>query len=446
MARRRKQLPADPVAAHIDSLSHDGRGVARLDGKAVFIDAALPGEEVSFVYTGMHRNYDEGRVETVVSPSPDRVRPRCTAAGICGGCSLQHMDPVAQIRAKQGVLLENLRRIGGVEPETVLEPLTGPVWGYRHKARLGVKYVRRKDEVLVGFREKRKPYVARIDTCEVLHPDVGRRLSDLALLIDSLSIRSAVPQIEVAVGDRVTALVFRVLEAPAEADLASLRAFGQEYDMQIYLQPKGPETVTLLWPESPEQARGLGYDIDDHRLTLQFRPNDFTQINPQINRKMLARALELLEPCADDRVLDLFCGLGNFTLPLARRAGRVTGVEGEAGLVQRARDNAAANGIDNVDFFTADLAGDVAAEPWLARDYDKVLLDPPRSGAREMLPLIAGRRPRRIVYVSCHPGSLARDAGELVADHGYRLAAAGVMDMFPHTAHVESIALFLAPD
>lgn len=446
MARRRKTLPADPVAAHIDSLSHDGRGVAHLDGKAVFIDGALPGEDVTFVYTGMHRNYDEGRVEAVVSPSAERVTPRCTAAGVCGGCSLQHMEPAAQIRAKQGVLLENLKRIGGVEPETVLEPLTGPVWGYRHKARLGVKYVRRKGEVLVGFREKRKPFVAHIDNCEVLHPDVGYRLSDLALLIDSLTIRSAVPQIEVAVGDRVTALVFRVLEAPGPEDLASLKAFGQEYDMQIYLQPKGPDTVTLLWPESPEQARSLGYDLDAHRLSLQFRPTDFTQINPQINQKMIARALELLQPLSEDRVLDLFCGLGNFTLPLALRAGRVTGVEGEAGLVQRARDNAAANGIDNVEFFAADLAGDVAAEPWLARDYDKVLLDPPRSGAREMIPLIAGRGARRIVYVSCHPGSLARDAGELVASHGYRLAAAGVMDMFPHTAHVESIALFLAPE
>lgn len=445
MARRRKSLPADPVPAHIESLSHDGRGVARLDGKAVFIDGALPGEDVDFVYTGRHRNYDEGRAEQIRRAAPDRVRPRCSAAGVCGGCSLQHLAPQAQILAKQGVLQENLKRIGGVAPETLLPPLTGPVWGYRHKARLGVKYVRKTGELLVGFREKRKPYVARLDTCEVLHPDVGQRLGDLALLIDALSIRAAVPQVEVAVGDRVTALVFRVLEPPTEADLASLRAFGQEYDMQIHLQPKGPESVTLLWPDAPGVAGALSYDLDDHKVTLQFRPTDFTQINPQINQKMIARALELLQPEAGDRVLDLFCGLGNFTLPLARRAARVTGVEGEAGLVQRARDNARANGIDNAEFFTADLAGEVSAEPWSGHDYDKVLLDPPRSGAKEMIPLIAGRGPRRIVYVSCHPGSLARDAGLLVNEHGYRLAAAGVMDMFPHTAHVESIALFLAP-
>ncbi|HSH30378.1 MAG TPA: 23S rRNA (uracil(1939)-C(5))-methyltransferase RlmD [Thiohalobacter sp.] len=445
MARRSKPLPPDPVPAHIDSLSHDGRGVAHPDGKAVFIDGALPGERVTFIYTGKHRSYDEGRVEAVLEPAPERVVPRCSAAGVCGGCSLQHMDPGAQIQAKQGVLLENLKRIGGVEPETVLPPLTGPVWGYRHKARLGVKYVRRKDEVLVGFREKRKPFVARIEHCEVLHPDVGYRLRDLALLIDSLSIKAAVPQIEVAVGDRVTALVFRVLEAPSESDLASLRAFGQEYGMQIHLQPKGPDSVALLWPESAAAARTLSYDLDDHQITLQFRPTDFTQINPEINQRMIAHALELLQPQADSRVLDLFCGLGNFTLPLARRVAGVTGVEGEAGLVARARENARANGIDNAEFFSADLAGEVTGEPWLARGYDRVLLDPPRSGAKELIPQIAARGAQRIVYVACQPGSLARDAGLLVSEYGYRLAAAGVMDMFPHTAHVESIALFLAP-
>ena len=435
---RRKQLPEGSFPAQIDSLAHDGRGVAHVEGKAVFIDGALPGETVEFVYTGRRRSFDEGRVEKVVEASPDRVTPRCPHTERCGGCSLQHMDPDAQIAAKQAVLLENLKRIGGVAPDEVLPPLTGPRWGYRRKARLGVRLVKKKGRVLVGFREKHSAFVVEMDGCEVLHPWVGRRLLELSSLIGGLSIAAKVPQIEVAIGDEVGALVFRVLEPPGEADLDALRTFGERTGLHIYLQPKGPDSVYLLWPE----ASVLSYRLPAYGLELRFLPTDFTQVNTDINRAMIDRALEFLDLSSSHRVLDLFCGLGNFTLPIATRAAQVVGVEGEAGLVQRARDNAARNGITNAEFHVANLMEDVAGASWLGGGYDRILLDPPRSGALEMIPHVAGLGAERILYVSCHPASLARDAGLLVKEHGYRLVAAGVMDMFPHTAHVESIALF----
>ncbi len=439
--RRRKRLPEGSFPAHIDDLSHDGRGVARVEGKAVFIDGALPGEAVRFVYRARYRHYDEGQVVEVLQPSPDRVAPRCAHAGICGGCSLQHLRPEAQILAKDRLLRDNLERIGGVAPARWLSPLTGPLWGYRHKARLGVKYVPRKGGVLVGFREKRSSYVARLERCEVLHPQVGERLPALADLIGQLSVRDRIPQIEVAVGDGPAALVLRHLAPLPESDRARLRAFAAASELQLYLQPGGPETVTPLWPEAPV----LSYTLPESDLTLSFEPTDFTQVNPAMNRRMLAQALDLLDPGPEDRVLDLFCGLGNFTLPLARRARQVTGVEGEAGLVQRVRDNAARNGITNAEFHLANLMQDVSGAPWLGRDYEGILLDPPRSGAQEVIPHVARLGARRILYVSCHPASLARDAGLLVRAHGYRLVVAGVMDMFPHTAHVESMALFESP-
>ena len=438
---RRRPLPAPLTGVTIESLAHDGRGVAHLDGKAVFIDGALPGEVVSFEYTTSRRKFDEGRVTAVQTASADRVEPRCAHFGVCGGCSLQHLDPAAQIQAKQQTLLDNLRHIGKVAPESVLPPMTGPVWGYRTKARLGVKDVVKKGRVLVGFREKRSPYVADLSRCEVLHPAVGDRLGELSALVEQLEARARIPQIEVAVAaDDTSALVFRHLDPLTPHDRDVLRQYAIDQDVHVYLQPGGPDTVQVLWPEKSV----LSYTLGSESVVIEFQPTDFTQVNTAINEQMVARVLEMMSLGETDTLLDLFCGLGNFTLPLARHAGKVTGVEGDAGLVSRARDNAALNGLDNTAFHVANLAETNTDAAWAGSGYNKVLLDPPRSGAAEVMPLLGNIHPQRIVYVSCHPGSLARDAGTLVNELGYRLLSAGVMDMFPHTAHVESIALFEA--
>jgi 23S rRNA (uracil1939-C5)-methyltransferase len=436
--RRAKALPA-PAEALVESLSHDGRGVAHLDGKAVFIHGALPGERVRFAYGRVQRRYDEGAVQEVLEPSPERVEPRCPHFGTCGGCSLQHMEPDAQVAAKERALLDALARIGGVEPLRILPPLVGDArWGYRRKARLGVKYVPKKGRVLVGFRERGSSFVTDLSRCEVLHPRVGLIIEELGELVDGLDIRDRVPQIEVSMGDEACVLVFRTLATPSMRDRGRLTGFAQRYSLHAYIQEGGPETVAPL----EGQAVELGYRLPAHDLTLAFEPLDFTQVNPEVNRRMVDRALELLDPRPDERVLDLFCGLGNFTLPLARHAGEVLGVEGDPGLVERARANARRNAVDNARFSVADLYGALEGEPWLGQAFDKVLLDPPRSGAAEVLARLRGREPRRLVYVSCYPGTLARDAGFLVSELGFRLCAAGVMDMFPHTGHVESIALF----
>lgn len=431
-------MPEPCTSIEVEALVHDGRCVAHRDGKAVFIDGALPGETVGFEYLASHRKFDEGRVTQVHRPSADRVEARCQHFGVCGGCSLQHMDAAAQIQAKQDMLLDNLERIGRVVPKSILPPLSGPVWGYRTKARLSVKHVHKKGRVLVGFREKRRSLVAELTRCEVLHPSVGEHLDALAGLVDRLDAKARLPQIEVAVTGAVVALVFRHLDPLTERDRALLQQFGEEFDLHIYLQAAGPDSLELLWPD----ASCLRYELPAQEVVIEFRPNDFIQINPDINRRIVDRVLHLLEPGSDDSVLDLFCGLGNFTLPLARHAGSVTGIEGEAGLVSRARDNAVLNGIENAGFNVADLADDNTEATWAGAHYDKVLLDPPRSGAAAVIDVLGNIRPMRIVYVSCHPGSLARDAGRLVNEFGYRLEQAGVMDMFPHTAHVESIARF----
>ena len=423
----------------IESMSHDGRGVARLDGKATFIHGALPGEKVEFLYTRKHRKRDEGRCVNVLEASPERVEPKCIHFGLCGGCSLQHQAVDRQIHAKAQVLKDNLECLGAVRPETWLDPLTGPHWGYRHKARLGVKYVFKKEKLLVGFREAGTSKVADLSVCEVLHPSVGRRLIQLRELIDDMEARERIPQIEVAVGDDHAALIFRHLDPLSESDRQALRGFGARYDVDIFLQPGGPDTVT---PLDPRTERTLSYRLPRWDVEVAFRPDDFTQVNTQLNRAMVARALDLLALRPGDRVLDLFCGLGNFTLPMARQGADVVGVEGDEGLVARARENARRNGLIQVAYHAANLMEDQSEALWMLGPYDKVLLDPPRSGALEILPLIARLTPGRIVYVSCHPGSLARDAERLVREYGYRLTRAGVMDMFPHTAHVESIALF----
>ncbi len=436
--RRRSRIPAEPVDVEVSSLSHEGRGIAHVDGKATFVHGALPGERVRMRYTRRHRRFDEGRVEAVLTPSPERIEPRCPNFGVCGGCSLQHMPADAQIRFKQDVLLEQLGQFGSVQPERVLEPLTGPVWGYRRKARLAVKDVPGKGRVLVGFREKHSPYVADMTECHVLDPRVADRLSDLSGLIAGLSCRDRLPQIEVAIGGDTVALVFRNLRPFTTADHEALAAFGRQHGFAMYEQPGNEDTVAPVWPAEPR----LAYRPAPGEPEIVFQPTDFTQVNHDINAAMVGRALEYLAPKADDRILDLFCGLGNFSLPLARRAGTVVGVEGDERLVRRARENATASGLTNAAFHAADLSREDEQPQWLSDGFDSILLDPPRSGAAEVIPRLGGLGAGTIVYISCNPATLARDAGMLVHDHGYRLEAAGVMDMFPHTAHVESIAVF----
>ncbi len=438
---RRKKLPAKPVRATIDSLSHDGRGITHIDGKVTFISRALPGEEVMFRYTSKRGKFDEGDAIDVLKASPQRIEPRCPHFGVCGGCSLQHLSPADQIVAKQTRLLENLQHLGKVTPGEVLPPLTATPWGYRRKARLGVKYMRREQVVRVGFREKHSAFLTDAKQCDVLHDVIASRLTALGELVNRLSVRDKIPQIEVAVGDTHTALVFRHLEPLSEADEQQLYAFGESHQLGIFVQPKGPKTIRRLWPETNSDFK-LHYGLPAYDIEVQFQPTDFTQVNAELNRAMIDRAITLLDVQAEDRVLDLFCGLGNFSLPLARKAGAVVGVEGEASLVERACENAQDNGITNVAFYAADLNGDLAAEPWYGEGFNKLLLDPPRSGAPVVVEKLPQPLPQRIVYVSCDPATLARDAGVLVNQHGYTLVSAGVMDMFPHTAHVESIALF----
>ncbi len=433
-----KRISAAPEEADIVDLSHEGMGVARVDGKAVFVADALPGERVVMRRVARHRNFDQAVLESVLVASPDRVPAACPHFGTCGGCALQHLDPAAQLRFKQAQLLENLARLGGVEPEGLLPPLEGPAWGYRRRARLGIKLVPRKGRVLVGFRERSAPYVADLHECRVLAPPAGSLIDPLAELVAGLAIVARVPQAEVAIADDACALVLRVLEPPGEEDLARLRSFEANHRVRLYLQPGGVDSVAPLTPGLPP----LEYALPGFDVRIRFEPTDFIQVNGALNARMVSRAVELLGAGRDDRVLDLFCGLGNFSLPLARGAGHVVGVEGEAGLVARARLNATLNGLANVEFHAANLAADTSAAPWARTPCSRVLLDPPRAGAWEVLPVVARSGAERVVYISCHPGSLARDAGALVREHGYRLVSAGVMDMFPHTTHVEAMAVF----
>ncbi len=437
-SRARRHVPDGPYEAHIEDLAHDARGIARKDGKVVFITDALPGEDVQYMRHRKRSSFDEGQLESVLRPSPQRVEPGCAHFGLCGGCSLQHLAADAQITFKQAQMLENLRRIGGVEPTELAAPLTGPLWGYRRRARLAVKYVAAKERVLVGFRERGKPYVAVLESCEVLDPAVGKRLLTLAGLIEKLSIRERLPQIEVAVADNAVAMVLRVLEPPSATDLELLEAFSKSENIWFYLQPGGLESVTPLLPQTPE----LFFRLENYQTDLYFEPTDFIQVNGAINTAMVDQALDWLAPQPQDQVLELFCGLGNFSLPLARRSGHVVGIEGESTLVARAADNARRNAVSNAEFHTADLFSE-SGDAWAQKRYHKALIDPPRAGAEEVLPVLAGSGIERLVYVSCHPATLARDAGILVKQYGFRLQRAGVMDMFPHTSHVESMALLV---
>lgn len=420
----------------ITGLSHDGRGIARLGGKTLFVEDALPGEEVSFRIRKRHRDYDEARVVEVLTPSTQRVTPRCKHFGVCGGCSLQHMEPSAQIAAKQQTLLDNLRRIGSLEPQEWLPPLTGPVWGYRRRARFSVH--RNGSRVFVGFKERHRPLVTELLHCDVMDPKVGELISPLAEMLGRLSIADRIPQLEAAVGEEATVLVLRVLDQPTPKDREVMLAFQQGHGIKLYLQAGRVDSVVPLDGETV----GLHYRLAASDVDIHFRPADFIQVNDAINESLISLASRELDVQAGDEVLDLFSGLGNFTLPLARHAARVTGVEGETELVARARENAGTNGFSNVDFEQADLFTEKQAGAWARKRYARILLDPPRAGAREIIAAFPGFHAEKIVYVSCHPATLARDAKILVTEQGWTLSRAGVLDMFPHTSHVESIAVF----
>jgi 23S rRNA (uracil1939-C5)-methyltransferase len=457
----------------IESLDQEGRGIAHAEGKVVFVEGALPGERVRAEIVKRKPSYDIARVASVDVANANRVVPRCPHFGVCGGCTLQHADPLLQLAGKQRALEDALLRIGRVRPDALLPPIAGPDWGYRYRARLSVRDVPKKGGVLVGFHERKSSYVADMRECHVMPAKISALLPKLRTLVESLSIRSRLPQIEVAIGERlqprtvtehqqvtprrrsdvhlrddgptqlVHALVLRILEPLTTADEAKLVAFADANAVELWLQPGGPDTVTPFYPS----ASTLAYTLPEFDVAVPFAPTDFTQVNLAVNRALVRRALQWLDPQPAERVADFFCGLGNFTLPIARRGAYAVGIDGSQGLVARAKANALRNGLEgSTSFVCANL---FAASPdWLASllPLDRALLDPPREGAVEVVKALPhrdnARALRRIVYVSCSPATLARDAGILVHDRGYRLTAAGVVNMFPHTAHVESMAVF----
>ena len=427
--------------ATIESLDHEGRGVAHVDGKTIFIEGALPGERVEYASFRRKPNYEIATLVSVLTASSQRVAPRCPHFGVCGGCSMQHLDPAAQTAVKQRVLEDALWHIGRLRPEQVLPPISGPAWGYRFRARLSVRVVPKKGGVLVGFHEKRSSYVAVMDVCPVLPPKVSALIPALKALVAEMSVPNRLPQVEIAIGGEQTVLVLRHLEPLTSRDEERLRGFADCHRIVWYLQPKGPESAHLF---HPPDAPPLAYRLDDFDIEHRFRPTEFTQVNHGVNRMLVRRAMTLLGPQAGERVLDLFCGLGNFSLPIARGGARVMGVEGSAGLVERARENAAANGLSGqVDYRVADLFAIDTAGLAALGTFDKWLIDPPRDGAIEVVKALPeSGPPGRIVYVSCSPATLARDAAVLVHEMGYALRGAGIGSMFPHTSHVESIALF----
>jgi 23S rRNA (uracil1939-C5)-methyltransferase len=436
--RRRRKLPSEPIELDVTDLSHDGRGVGRHEGKAVFVHGALPEERVRARLIDRSRRFDEALTEEVLASSADRVVPDCEWFDRCGGCALQHLSAEAQRLWKHHRLVENLQRLGEVQPARWLEPLFAEPWFYRRRARLSARWVKGKGRVLVGFREPQGRFVADVGHCRILHPRFSHLLEPLSALLGELSVADRVPQVEIAAGDDSAAMILRHMEPLTDDDRSKLEAFSREHALAIYSQAKGPDTITRLFPDDHR----LSYRLDPYDLEMLFYPQQFIQVNAEINLALIDRAIDLLELTGQERVLDLFCGLGNFSLPLARSAAWVTGIEGLDDLVASARANAGHNGIENCSFDVADLSEDVSERPWYREGFDAVLLDPPRSGAFDILPMVAGCGARRVVYVSCNPATLARDAGELVRRHGFELKAAGIADMFPHTAHVESIALF----
>lgn len=442
---------ADPVVA-IDSLDMEARGVGRLvnedgtPGKVIFVEGALPGETVSYKSYRRKPSYEQAHLLEIRQESVMRVKPGCQYFGICGGCSMQHLDSRAQLAIKQRVLEDNLWHLSKVRPEVMFRPIAGPDWGYRYRARLTVRHVAKKGGVLVGFHERKSSYVADMKSCEILPPHVSAMLVPLRELVGSLSILDRMPQIELAVGHEVTALVLRILEPLTEADKDLLRAFADQHNVQFWLQPKGPDTVAPFYPLDRE----LAYTLPEFGIRMPFKPTDFTQVNHQINRVLIGRALRLLDARPDDRLLDLFCGIGNFTLPLATQGRSVMGIEGSEALTTRALANAGHNGLAHKTEFACRNLFEVTAEDIAALGrFDRWLVDPPREGALAVCKALGELAqqgsdvlPSRIVYVSCSPSTLARDAGLLVHEAGYRLVGAGVVNMFPHTSHVESIAVF----
>lgn len=438
MGRRLKDQPVE--SGTVRDMTLDGRGVVDTAAKTVFVDGALAGEEIRFRRQRKQRNFDDAELLEVVTRSADRAEPVCANFGTCGGCSLQHLSGTAQLALKHASLLQALQRIGDVQPETILEPLAGRPFGYRRRARLGARLVPKKERVLVGFRERRSSYVADMTSCETLKPELSALIPGLSALIGAMRLARQVPQVEISMGDTAICLIFRVLETPGDADRKLLRDFAEQNGVHVWLQTGGPATLAPLDEDSA--PLDLSYALPAYDLRLAFGPLDFIQVNQDMNRLMVDQAMQLANPQADERVLDLFCGIGNFTLPLARHAGSVVGVEIDPAMVAKARANAAGNDLNNVEFHAADLADADARYEWWGDGFDLVVVDPPRAGAQEVLAQIAKTGASKILYVSCHPGSLARDAGILVAEYGYRLRAAGAMDMFPQTSHVEAMALF----
>jgi 23S rRNA (uracil1939-C5)-methyltransferase len=435
------QSNKQPVIGTIEKLSHDARGIARIDGKITFIEGVLPDEVVTFEYIRKKKDFDEGRLLSLLEPSIDRATPRCPHYTDCGGCSLQHVKESTQIDIKQTQLMDLFKRVSHVLPEYILPPLSGDHWHYRHKARLSVRYVEKKQRVLVGFREKKNPrYVAEINQCCILSSQFEPLLRKLPQFIQTMDARRSIAQIEVAVGDDSVALIFRHMEPLSSEDEVKLSEFGKQFSIRIFLQSGGPDTVTLFYPAGGTEF--LTYTLPLQQMTYQFHPTDFTQINPSLNRLMVTKALELLELSPNDIVLDLFCGLGNFSLPIASLCHYVLGIEGSNQMVERAEMNARLNHITNVGFQCANLDDEMVFERLKSLNVNKILIDPPRAGALAFVNQIHLLNPECVLYISCDPATLARDAAILVHEKGYTLSAAGVMDMFSHTAHVESMALF----
>ncbi|MFM1990300.1 MAG: hypothetical protein RJA99_3257 [Pseudomonadota bacterium] len=430
----------------IESLDLEANGVARSDGKVVFVRGALPGETVVARVVRRKPRFEVAEIESIERASVLRTAPRCPHFGTCGGCSMQHVEPRAQVSIKQRALEDTLWHVGRLRPESLLPPIVGPAYGYRYRARLSVRHVPKKGGVLVGFHERGSSYVADMRECHVLPPSVSALLLPLRELVAGLTIRDRMPQVEVAQGETVLALVFRVLEPLADADRTLLRGFGERHGVELWLQPKGPESIELFWTPGGGAVSALHYALPEFGLRMPFRPTDFTQVNPAINATLVGRAVRLLDPRPDERVADLFCGLGNFTLPLATRAREVVGIEGSGTLVERARGNARAAGLEARTAFRVANLFELTADAWRGLgDFDRVLVDPPREGALAVAQALSAPeapRPRRLVYVSCNPATLARDAAVLVHEGGWTLRTAGVVNMFPHTSHVESMAVF----
>ncbi|GGY10892.1 23S rRNA (uracil(1939)-C(5))-methyltransferase RlmD [Paludibacterium paludis] len=439
-------MNSSQTIALVESLDHEGRGVARVEGKTLFIDGALPYEKVLYRAYRKKPTYEQADTTMVLRESFLRAKPRCPHFDVCGGCSMQHVEFTGQVAIKQRVLEDNLKHIGKVRAEQMLPPIAGPAWGYRHRARLSARFVEKKGGVLVGFHEKRSSYIAEMSECHILPPHISDMILPLRELIVRLSIKERMPQVELAVGEKVDVLVFRNMDAITSGDEALLKAFSDRHGrpgrpLQIWLQPHGPDSC---YPIYPMDAPRLTYTIPEFAVEMPYYPTEFTQVNPRINAVMVARALKLLDPQPGERIADMFCGIGNFTLPIARSGATVHGMEGSEALVRRAVENATHNGLeDRVSYEMANLF-EVTEESFAALGrFDKMLVDPPRDGAVQLLKAITDdTAPKRIVYVSCNPATLARDAGILVHLKGYTLKSAGIINMFPHTAHVESVAWF----